>query len=78
MVCLRKTQDGYAVASGDGPGLYEVAFEALAGTEQQSLQPGSIAYIGTGTHPVAEAQSIRAEHCSALFYTKKERTQINC
>jgi hypothetical protein len=42
------TQDGYAVVSADGPGDYEVAFEALAGTAQQALEPGTVAYIGTG------------------------------
>ena len=47
-------QDGYAVVSSDPPQEYEVAFESLAGTEQQTLQPGTIAYISTGkdaTHP---------------------------
>lgn len=32
----------------DAPKEYEVAFEALAGTTQETLQPGAIAYIGTG------------------------------
>ena len=41
-------QDGYAVVSSDGPGEYEVAFEAFAGVAPGSLQPGSVAYIGTG------------------------------
>jgi hypothetical protein len=41
-------QDGYAVVSSDPPQEYEVAFESLAGTEQQTLQPGTIAYISTG------------------------------
>jgi len=43
------------MASG-GPKEYEVAFEALAGTEQQTLQPGTIAYIGTGT-PLKAAET---------------------
>lgn len=46
--CEVSFKDGYAVVSTDGQGEYEVAFEALAGMEQQQLQPGSIAYIGTG------------------------------
>lgn len=41
-------QDGYALVAADGPKEYEVAFEALAGTTQETLQPGSVAYIGTG------------------------------
>lgn len=41
-------KDGYAVVSSDGPGEYEVAFEAFAGVAPGSLQPGSVAYIGTG------------------------------
>ena len=36
------------MVAADGPKEYEVAFEAMAGTEQQTLQPGSVAYIGTG------------------------------
>jgi gephyrin len=43
-------QDGYAVVSSDGPGDYDVAFEVFAGTEQQQLKAGTVAYIGTGTH----------------------------
>lgn len=41
-------QDGYAVIAADGPGEYVVAFAAHAGTEQQRLEPGSVAYITTG------------------------------
>lgn len=41
-------QDGYAVLSSDGPGEYEVAFEAFAGVAPRTLQPGTVAYIGTG------------------------------
>ena len=41
-------QDGYAVLSSDGPGEYEVAFEAFAGAAPRALQPGTVAYIGTG------------------------------
>lgn len=41
-------QDGYAVIASDGPGEYDVAFEAHAGTSPHVLSPGSIAYIGTG------------------------------
>ena len=41
-------QDGYAVLSSDGPGEYEVAFEAFAGAAPRTLQPGTVAYIGTG------------------------------
>ena len=41
-------QDGYAVHSSDGPGEYDVAFEAFAGAAPQALAPGSVAYIGTG------------------------------
>lgn len=32
----------------DGPGEYEVAFEAFAGAAPRALQPGTVAYIGTG------------------------------
>ena len=42
-------QDGYAVVSADGPGDYDVAFEALAGTAAGQLKAGSVAYITTGT-----------------------------
>ena len=41
-------QDGYAALSSDGPGEYTVAFEAFAGMAPQQLQPGTVAYIGTG------------------------------
>eukprot|EP00884_Botryococcus_braunii_P007016 jgi/Botrbrau1/16315/Bobra.0066s0083.1 len=41
-------KDGYAVLSSDGPGEYDVAFEVFAGTKQQRLQAGTVAYIGTG------------------------------
>ncbi|KAK9807616.1 hypothetical protein WJX72_004182 [[Myrmecia] bisecta] len=41
-------QDGYAVVSSDGVGKFEVAFEALAGSAPGKLQPGTVAYIGTG------------------------------
>jgi molybdopterin biosynthesis enzyme len=53
-------QDGYAVVSSDPPQEYEVAFESLAGTEQQTLQPGTIAYISTGKQVVALAQNALA------------------
>lgn len=36
------------MASSDGPGEYPVAFEAFAGSMPPALQPGSVAYIGTG------------------------------
>lgn len=42
------SQDGYAVLSSDGPGEYDVAFEAFAGVAPASLSPGTVAYIGTG------------------------------
>ena len=41
-------QDGYAVVASDGPGEYVVAFAAHAGTEQQRLESGTVAYITTG------------------------------
>ena len=41
-------QDGYAVLSSDGPGEYEVGFEAYAGAPPRTLTPGTVAYIGTG------------------------------
>jgi gephyrin len=41
-------QDGYAVVSSDGPGEYDVAFEAFAGVAPRTLAPGAVAYIGTG------------------------------
>ena len=41
-------QDGFAVVAADGPGEYEVAFEATAGTAPGRLSPGSVAYITTG------------------------------
>jgi hypothetical protein len=41
-------QDGYAVLASDGPGDYDVAFEVFAGTATAELQPGTVAYIGTG------------------------------
>ena len=43
-------QDGYAVRSTQGPGDYEVAFEALAGHPQSVLEESFVAYISTGTH----------------------------
>jgi gephyrin len=36
------------VVSSDGTGEYEVAFEAFAGLSPRTLQPGTVAYIGTG------------------------------
>ena len=44
-------QDGYAVVAADGPGDYDVAFEALAGTAAGQLTQGHVAYITTG-HPL--------------------------
>ena len=41
-------QDGYAVRSTYAPGDYEVAFEALAGKPQATLDEGYVAYISTG------------------------------
>lgn len=41
-------KDGYAVVASDGPGEYQVEFEAHAGMPPQTLQAGSIAYISTG------------------------------
>ena len=41
-------QDGYAVVASDGPGEYDVAFEAFAGVAPRTLAPGAVAYIGTG------------------------------
>lgn len=41
------------MVAADGPQEYEVAFEALAGAEQQTLQPGTVAYIGTGVQKSA-------------------------
>lgn len=41
-------KDGYAVVSSDGPGEYDVVFEAHAGASPQTLQPGSVAYVSTG------------------------------
>ncbi|KDD71615.1 hypothetical protein H632_c4686p0, partial [Helicosporidium sp. ATCC 50920] len=46
-------KDGYAVLSSDGPGVYPVAFDAVAGTQPSALTPGSVAYVGTGG-PVPE------------------------
>lgn len=46
--CLPAPQDGYAVLSTDGPGEYDVAFEAFAGVAPRTLAPGTVAYIGTG------------------------------
>lgn len=46
--CWALCQDGYAVVSADGPGDYDVAFEALAGTAAGSLKAGTVAYITTG------------------------------
>ncbi len=34
--------------SSDGPGEYDVAFEAFAGVAPSAHQPGTVAYIGTG------------------------------
>jgi hypothetical protein len=57
-------QDGYAVVSSDGPKEYEVAFEALAGSEQQTLAPGIIAYIGTGELVLLQlCSSLTMYHC---------------
>lgn len=47
--CWALCQDGYAVVSADGPGDYDVAFEALAGTAAGHLKAGTVAYITTGT-----------------------------
>ncbi len=41
-------QDGYALGEGTGEGEYEVAFEANAGSQQATLEPGQVAYIATG------------------------------
>jgi gephyrin len=41
-------KDGYAVVSSDGPGEYEIVFEAHAGTAPGTLSPGTVAYISTG------------------------------
>lgn len=41
-------QDGFAVVAADGPGDYDVAFEAVAGTAPGRLSPGRVAYITTG------------------------------
>lgn len=41
-------KDGYAVVSADGPGEYVVASEAHAGSAPGDLQPGTVAYVGTG------------------------------
>jgi hypothetical protein len=41
-------QDGYAVRVADGGEVFEVEFDAVAGTAQRKLSPGKIAYIGTG------------------------------
>lgn len=46
--CPSIVQDGYAVLSTDGPGEYDVAFEAFAGVAPRTLSPGTVAYIGTG------------------------------
>ncbi len=45
---LTMLQDGYAVLSTDGPGEYDIAFEAFAGVAPRTLTPGTVAYIGTG------------------------------
>lgn len=50
----RPLQDGYAVASSDGPGEYEIAFEAFAGVAPRTLSPGTVAYIGTGAQLVRQ------------------------
>ncbi|KAL4436361.1 hypothetical protein ABPG77_009923 [Micractinium sp. CCAP 211/92] len=41
-------KDGYAVLCTDGPGEYDIAFEAFAGVAPRTLTPGTVAYIGTG------------------------------
>jgi gephyrin len=46
-------KDGYAVVSSDGPGEYDIAFEAHAGTAPGKLSPGTVAYVSTGG-PVPE------------------------
>ena len=42
-------QDGYALGEGAGEGEYDVAFEANAGSQQATLEPGQVAYIATGS-----------------------------
>ncbi|KAL4517973.1 hypothetical protein Ndes2526A_g02339 [Nannochloris sp. 'desiccata'] len=41
-------KDGYAVFSSDGPGEYDIVFEAHAGTAPGTLTAGNVAYISTG------------------------------
>jgi hypothetical protein len=58
------SQDGYAVVSSDGPGEYDVAFEAFAGVAPATLSPGSVAYIGTGG-PLPEGADAGAPRSAA-------------
>lgn len=46
------------MASADGPGEYEVAFEAFAGVAPGALAPGQVAYIGTGGPVPAGADAV--------------------
>ncbi len=50
-------QDGYAVVSSDGPGDYDIAFEALAGAAAGHLNAGTVAYITTGIYSTFSVNS---------------------
>ena len=51
-------KDGYAVHAGDGPGEYDVVFEAHAGTAPDALSAGAVAYISTGGPVPAGADAV--------------------
>lgn len=52
--------------SSDGPGEYEVAFEAFAGVAPRTLAPGTVAYIGTGG-PLPEGADAGAPPGSCIW-----------
>jgi gephyrin len=68
-------KDGYAVVSSDGPGEYDIVFEAHAGTAPGTLSPGTVAYISTGG-PVPEGADavVQIEDTKAIEDASSENT----
>ena len=64
---MQPLQDGYAVRSTDAAGDYEVAFEALTGRPQGTLEDGYVAYITTGK-PKGSSKHEQRNHCNSHRY----------
>ena len=69
-------QDGYAVVASDGPGEYVVAFAAHAGTEQQRLESGTVAYITTGAFLRNDSCHLLTEPSTLLHCCSSERLVV--